>query len=152
MRHRKWLGHWWFKAVIGSAHPRLLTASRGGFGRPAKNRPRVRLAFNAAFVSGDPRFGSRRRFKAADGRRAGHRRRNLHAKSAGDKGDNFVDRLGVWMGSHIADRSGWSSRTTRSRPLILPLTRYCRTPPASGSVLTIAHMRRARSHPRYGRA
>ena len=68
---------------------------------PSENRSRLRLGPHAGFVRSDPGLGSGLGIETADRRRIGIRDRNLYAEATGIEQNDFVDRLGVWMRSHV---------------------------------------------------
>jgi hypothetical protein len=59
------------------------------------------LGLYAAFVRSYPGLGRSLGVEIADRRWVGARYRDLHAEPAGIQPDDFVDRLGVWMRSHV---------------------------------------------------
>jgi hypothetical protein len=59
------------------------------------------LSLHATFVRSDPGRGRSFGVEPADHRRAGVGDRYPYAEPAGIERDNFVDRVGVWMRSHV---------------------------------------------------
>ena len=59
------------------------------------------MALYAGFVHSDPGLSRGLGVETADRRRVGIRDGNLYAEPAGIEQDDFVDRLGVWVRSHV---------------------------------------------------